>query len=99
MVALNIQRGRDHAIQGYIHYFDICRGHKKPSAFNDLRQSLSQQNFEHIRRIYKHVEDIGQVRHQLLQAMNWPQVALSSIFGCFDCLMMIFDLLCPLMIY
>ena len=43
LVALNIQRGRDHAIQGYIHYFDICRGHKKHSEFNDLRKYMSQQ--------------------------------------------------------
>ena len=43
LIALNIQRGRDHAIQGYIHYFDICRGHTRHSQFSDLQPILSQQ--------------------------------------------------------
>ncbi len=43
LIALNIQRGRDHAIQGYIHYYDICRGHTHHSQFSDLQPNLSQQ--------------------------------------------------------
>ena len=43
LIALNIQRGRDHAIQGYIHYYDICRGHTHHSQFRDLQPILSQQ--------------------------------------------------------
>ena len=43
LVALNIQRGRDHAIQGFIHYYDICRGHLEHSTFDDLRNSVPQE--------------------------------------------------------
>ena len=42
LVALNIQRGRDHGIQGYIHYYDICRGHTEHTTFDDLRKTFSQ---------------------------------------------------------
>ena len=47
MLALNIQRGRDHGIQGYVHYLKICRGSKNKHSmtFDDLilRQHLSQE--------------------------------------------------------
>jgi hypothetical protein len=44
---MNIQRGRDHGIQGYIHYHDVCAKKKKRSTFDDLRSELSQEVISH----------------------------------------------------
>ena len=47
MLALNIQRGRDHGIQGYVNYLKICSGNKNKHSmtFDDLilRQYLTQE--------------------------------------------------------
>ena len=47
MLALNIQRGRDHGIQGYVNYLKICSGNKDKHSmtFDDLilRQYLTQE--------------------------------------------------------
>ena len=46
-MALNIQRGRDHGIQGYVNYLKICSGNKDKHSmtFDDLilRQYLTQE--------------------------------------------------------
>ena len=47
LLALNIQRGRDHGIQGYVNYLKICSGNKNKHSmtFDDLilRQYLTQE--------------------------------------------------------
>ena len=47
LLALNIQRGRDHGIQGYVNYLKICSGNKDKHSmtFDDLilRQYLTQE--------------------------------------------------------
>jgi len=41
LVALNIQRGRDHGIPGYVKYREICQA-GKVTTFQDLSDTMSQ---------------------------------------------------------
>ncbi|XP_021347800.1 myeloperoxidase-like [Mizuhopecten yessoensis] len=54
--ALNIQRGRDHGLPGYVQYLEFC-GHPKPTSFSDL--PFHNSSFQTIlSTAYSHVEDI-----------------------------------------
>ena len=56
LVALNIQRGRDHGLPGYTAYREEL-GNPKPRNFNDLDQIDS--NFiEKLKNLYRNVDDI-----------------------------------------
>ena len=57
LVSLNIQRGRDHGIPGYIEYRKICRV-GNANSFNDLRSNISPKNIQLLQRVYESVEDI-----------------------------------------
>merc|ERR1719228_68292 len=57
LVALNIQRGRDHGIPGYIHYRRICRSGPS-NTFDDLKSNISPKSVEDLKKAYESVEDI-----------------------------------------
>lgn len=57
LVSLNIQRGRDHGIPGYVRWRDYC-GLKKPSSFNDLKNDMDPKAFNAISELYAYVDDI-----------------------------------------
>ena len=40
LIAINMQRGRDHGVPGYVEYRDIC-GVGRATDFNDLRSNIS----------------------------------------------------------
>ncbi|XP_030755866.1 peroxidase-like [Sitophilus oryzae] len=57
LVSLNIQRGRDHALPGYIFWREHC-GLMKTRSFDDLQGVMESSALQSIRAIYKNVEDI-----------------------------------------
>ncbi|XP_059081531.1 peroxidase-like [Tigriopus californicus] len=57
LVALNIQRARDHGIPSYVSYRRICLvGNAR--TFDDLSNVISRENIELLKRVYDRVEDI-----------------------------------------
>merc|ERR1719264_1774201 len=48
LVALNIQRGRDHGLGGYNKYREICSG-KKATSWADFRSSILPEHIEHLK--------------------------------------------------
>jgi len=57
LVALNLQRGRDHGIPGYISFRELC-GQKPVENFEDLKDLIPAKIVEGLKLIYKDVEDV-----------------------------------------
>ncbi|KAK3881472.1 hypothetical protein Pcinc_014084 [Petrolisthes cinctipes] len=57
LVALNIQRGRDHGLASYITVREAC-GFSRVATFDDLVPFMVSKSLESLRKIYKRVEDI-----------------------------------------
>jgi peroxidase len=50
--ALNIQRGRDHAIQPYIKYRELC-GFGKAVVWDDLKSSMEDSAIQALKDVYR----------------------------------------------
>ncbi|XP_033611688.1 uncharacterized protein LOC111875414 [Cryptotermes secundus] len=57
LIALNIQRGRDHAIRSYNDYRALCNL-KRASSFEDLSREIPPEVISRLKRIYATVDDI-----------------------------------------
>ena len=57
LVALNIQRGRDHGIPGYNKYREAV-GIGRARDFDDLKDSIGPEYVEKLKKLYEHVDDI-----------------------------------------
>ena len=57
LVALNIQRGRDHGLPGYTAYLERL-GRRKPKNFDDLRSHIDDFSVRKLEKVYKDVDDI-----------------------------------------
>merc|ERR1712241_738399 len=80
LVAVNIQRGRDHGLPGYNKYREICTG-KKASTWSDLRNSILPTHIEQLRKVYKHVDDIDLYVGGFLEAAHEDSI-LGPVFKC-----------------
>ncbi|KAK7084497.1 hypothetical protein SK128_008778 [Halocaridina rubra] len=57
LVALNVQRGRDHGIPGYNTWRELCEL-PKASSFSDLAGEIEAETLQSLQNIYRHVDDI-----------------------------------------
>ena len=57
LVALNIQRGRDHGLPGYNAYREEC-GVGKARDFDDFKDFISPNDVENLKQNYQHVDDV-----------------------------------------
>ena len=57
LVALNIQRGRDHGLPGYNKYREICNL-GRANSFSDFSQQMSLSRAQQLQRLYSSVEDV-----------------------------------------
>ena len=57
LVALNIQRGRDHGLAGYNQYRELC-GLPRLERFNTSDTALTSESLEQMGRIYPHPDDV-----------------------------------------
>ncbi|KAG8175633.1 hypothetical protein JTE90_001062 [Oedothorax gibbosus] len=59
LVALNLQRGRDHGLQPYTAYRALCDGNDtRPTRFEDLKSLIPADIVERMKKVYEHVDDI-----------------------------------------
>ncbi|CAB4063516.1 PXDN [Lepeophtheirus salmonis] len=72
LIAVNLQRGRDHGIPGYIFYLEIC-GSRKIKRFEDLKYNMALENINLLKRIYNNVKDIDLFIGMLLE-INLPDL-------------------------
>ena len=57
LVAMNIQRGRDHGVPGYVKYVEICGG-KPVTGWPDLETYIDPANVAKLRDLYQRPEDV-----------------------------------------
>ncbi|XP_064094186.1 peroxidasin homolog pxn-2-like isoform X2 [Macrobrachium nipponense] len=56
LVALNIQRGRDHGLPGYIHWKALCG--EEVSQFSDLSSVMNEDVIDALQEVYSDLEDV-----------------------------------------
>ena len=80
LVAVNIQRGRDHGLPGYNKYREICTG-SRAQDWPDLRRSMDAEHIEQLRSIYRDVDDIDLYVGGFLEAAHEDSI-LGPVFKC-----------------
>ena len=58
LIALNIQRGRDHGLPGYNAYREICAVGKATN-WADFEDFIPSRYVEKLKKTYRHVDDVG----------------------------------------
>merc|ERR1712107_135391 len=80
LVAVNIQRGRDHGLPGYNKYREICTG-KKARDFDDLRKSTNPEHIAQLKSVYRDVDDIDLYVGGFLESAHEDSI-LGPVFKC-----------------
>ncbi|XP_055950747.1 uncharacterized protein LOC129984809 isoform X3 [Argiope bruennichi] len=57
LVALNLQRGRDHGLQPYNEYRALCN-RTRAKSFDDLKDDIPEHIVQRLKSVYEHVDDI-----------------------------------------
>merc|ERR1719431_1443600 len=79
LVAVNIQRGRDHGIPGYNKFREICVG--KKADWTELRKSFLPKHITLLRQVYDSVDDIDLYVGGFLEAAHEDSI-LGPVFKC-----------------
>merc|ERR1712117_793520 len=80
LVAVNIQRGRDHGLPGYNKYKEICTG-DKARTFDDLRKVMSATHVAQLKSVYRDVDDIDLYVGGFLEKAHEDSI-LGPVFKC-----------------
>jgi len=80
LVAVNIQRGRDHGLPGYNMYREICTG-SRAKDWADLRKSMEPRHIEKLKEVYRNVDDIDLYVGGFLEAAHEDSI-LGPVFKC-----------------
>jgi len=80
LVAVNIQRGRDHGLPGYNKYKEICTGERAKN-FDDLRKIMDAKHIAKLKTVYRHVDDIDLYVGGFLEAAHEDSI-LGPVFKC-----------------
>ena len=80
LVAVNIQRGRDHGLPGYNKYKEICTG-EKARDFDDLRKVMDTRTIAKLKSVYRSVDDIDLYVGGFLEAAHDDSI-LGPVFKC-----------------
>ena len=80
LVALNIQRGRDHGLPGYTEYRDLC-GLPPVSSFSDLSDVMTPDQISALSLVYEDVLDIDLYVGGLMEAPDQGSI-LGPTFSC-----------------
>lgn len=57
LIAVNVQRGRDHGLQGYNSYRELV-GLRKAKKFEDLLDTMTFDSVQALKSVYEHVDDV-----------------------------------------
>lgn len=77
LMAINVQRGRDHGLPGYTHYREVL-GLGAVSSFDDLLDSFSSEQIKRFKMVYKNVKDIDVFVGSIAE-INFPGSELGSV--------------------
>ncbi|XP_064489819.1 peroxidase-like [Ornithodoros turicata] len=80
LAAINIQRGRDHGIKGYVEHFEYCTGNQITS-FDDLRGLIPDDIVDLYAQLYEDVRDIDLFSAGITE-IRLPGSLVGPVFAC-----------------
>ena len=81
LIALNIQRGRDHGLRGYNDYRQECQV-GRASSFSDLRNTMSGEAIAKLRSVYNSVDDIDLFAGAIMETPEYQGSYVGRTFLC-----------------
>ena len=81
LVALNLQRGRDHGLPGYNAFRELC-GMKRVTSFNGFGDLIPKQIVQRLKLVYKDVDDVD----LFIGGISEPSVSGALVGPTFQCL-------------
>lgn len=80
LLALDVQRGRDHGLQPYVKYLEKCSG-LKVQTWKDLQRFMSPENVQKLKAIYANITDVDLIVGGMLES-SVNEAAVGQTFQC-----------------